>query len=386
MKRHFATFSLRHMAISTFLTVFLAGCTATGPGVGTENIPGKTIGNGSVKVALILPLSGSASTAGQSMLKAAELAHKNISKAGITILVKDDASSPSQAKAAASAALAEGAEIILGPLTANQTQSVAEVSRSAGKPVISFSTDTTVASPGVYLMGFLPQAETEQIISYAAAQGKKSIAALIPQSAYGNVVEAALLETASRKGIRIALVERYAEGQAFTAAKKIVPLVTGDNPEADALFLPDSGTGMNTVNTALQSAGFNAAKVKLLGTGVWARSGIFSLSMFQGAWFTAPDTSGYHAFVNQYRSQYGNDPVRVASQTYDAVSLVAALVRTQGAQRFSESVLTNSAGFAGADGVFRFRSNGTNDRALAIFEVQSGSSRIIRAAPKSFSR
>ena len=38
----------------------------------------------------------------------------------------------------------------------------------------------------------------------------------------------------------------------------------------------------------------------------------------------------------------GQDPVRTATLAYDAVALVAALVKTQGAQRFSEQVLTNS--------------------------------------------
>jgi hypothetical protein len=47
-------------------------------------------------------------------------------------------------------------------------------------------------------------------------------------------------------------------------------------------------------------------------------------------------------------------------------------VRTQGTQRFSESALTNPSGFAGADGVFRFRSDGTNDRALAVYEIRNG--------------
>ena len=38
----------------------------------------------------------------------------------------------------------------------------------------------------------------------------------------------------------------------------------------------------------------------------------------------------------------GRIPVRTASLAYDAVALVAALVKTQGQQRFSEQVLTNS--------------------------------------------
>ena len=65
-------------------------------------------------------------------------------------------------------------------------------------------------------------------------------------------------------------------------------------------------------------------------------------------------------------------------------SLVAALVKTQGANRFSEEVLTNPSGFAGTDGVFRFRNDGTSERGLAVMEIRNGAVRPISPAPTSF--
>jgi branched-chain amino acid transport system substrate-binding protein len=76
--------------------------------------------------------------------------------------------------------------------------------------------------------------------------------------------------------------------------------------------------------------------------------------------------------------------VRTAALAYDAVALVAALVKTQGQQRFSEGVLTNSSGFAGIDGVFRFRRDGTNERGLAVMRVTPTGGQPISPAPKSF--
>ena len=61
--------------------------------------------------------------------------------------------------------------------------------------------------------------------------------------------------------------------------------------------------------------------------------------------------------------------MRTATLSYDAVALVAALVKTQGPQRFSEQVLTSASGFAGIDGLFRFRTDGTNERGLAVMKV-----------------
>ena len=48
---------------------------------------------------------------------------------------------------------------------------------------------------------------------------------------------------------------------------------------------------------------------------------------------------------------------------------------TQGTQRFSPEVLTNPSGFAGIDGLFRFRADGTNERGLAVMKVGTGGAR-----------
>ena len=76
--------------------------------------------------------------------------------------------------------------------------------------------------------------------------------------------------------------------------------------------------------------------------------------------------------------------MRTATLAYDAVALIAALVKTQGAQRFSTQILTNSSGFSGNDGIFRFRRNGTNDRGLAVMRVTSSGGLVVSPAPRSF--
>jgi hypothetical protein len=76
--------------------------------------------------------------------------------------------------------------------------------------------------------------------------------------------------------------------------------------------------------------------------------------------------------------------VRAATLSYDAVALVAALVKTQGPQRFSGAVLTNSSGFSGKDGLFRFRPDGTNDRGLAVLRVTATGPQVVAPAPRAF--
>jgi hypothetical protein len=76
--------------------------------------------------------------------------------------------------------------------------------------------------------------------------------------------------------------------------------------------------------------------------------------------------------------------VRTATLAYDAVALVCALARTQGGQRFAPEVLTNTSGFAGIDGLFRFRPDGTNERGLAVMRVGQAGAVPVAGSPKSF--
>ena len=338
------------------------------------------VGTGQVKVGLILPLSaaGNAGIAAQSMKNAAEMALAEFQNPNIQLLIKDDAGSPQGAQQAAQQALDEGAEIILGPLFAASVPAVAQVARGRGISVIAFSTDSSVANRGVYLLSFLPESDVNRIIEYAASTGKRAFAALLPDNAYGNVVEAAFKQAVSRRGGRVVAFERYGADRAGVAR------MAQSLGQADALLLADDGDSVVATADALTAAGANLKNIQLLGTGLWDNPRVSNSAALRGGLYAAPDPSGFRAFSGRYRAKYGAEPVRTATLAYDAVALVAALARTQGPQRFSPEVLTNPSGFAGIDGLFRFRADGTNERGLAVMRVASSGPVPVAGSPKSF--
>ena len=343
------------------------------------------IGNGQIKVGLLLPLSapGNAGLAGQSMRNAAELALTEFNNPNIQLLVKDDGGSAQGAQQAAQQALDEGAEIILGPLFAQSVTPAGQIARSRGVPLIAFSTDSNVAGRGVYLLSFLPESDVDRITEYAIAQGRRSFVALVPDNAYGSVVEAEFKQVVARKGARVIALERYpADGGGRTgdAARQIAQAAS----RADALFIPDSGEGVAAVTQALAANGLNLKRLQALGTGLWDDPRIFQDAATEGGWFPAPDSAGFRAFATRYRTKYGQEPVRTATLAYDAVALIAALVKTQGAKRFAPETLTNASGFAGIDGVFRFRADGTNQRGLAVLKATPSGGQVIAPAPRTF--
>ena len=338
-------------------------------------------GTGQVKVGLILPLSAAANAgvAAQSMKNAAEMALAEFQNPNIQLLIKDDGGNPQGAQQGTQQALDEGAEIILGPLFAASVPATAQLARTRGVSVIAFSTDSSIAGRGVYLLSFLPESDVNRIIEYAASTGKRSFAALLPENAYGNVVEAAFKQAVGRRGGRIVAFEKYGADRA-TAARTVAQALG----QADALFIADDGDSVVTVADALTAAGANLRSIQLLGTGLWDNPRVYASPALQGGLYAAPDPSGFRSFSARYRAKFGSDPVRTATLAYDAVALVAALARTQGPQRFSPEVLTNPSGFAGIDGLFRFRADGTNERGLAVMKVTTGGGVPVAGSPKSF--
>jgi len=346
--------------------------------------PGATIGAGEVKAGLILPLSagGNAGVAGQAMRNAAEMALSEFNAPNIQLLVMDDGGNADTARQVAQQALDGGAEIILGPLFAQSVSTVGQVARARNVPVIAFSTDANVASNGIYLLSFLPETDVERIVQYATSTGKHSYAALIPDNPYGTVVEAAFKQAVARRNGQIVAIERYSHDKAAMAAP--VRNVAQVAVRTDAIFIPDGGDAVPDVVALLMSNGVNTKKVQLLGTGLWDDPRISNAPGLDGGWYAAPEGAGFRAFAERYRNRYKQEPVRTATLAYDAVALIAALVKTQGTQRFSATVLTNPSGFTGIDGLFRFRQDGTNDRGLAVLRVTATGAQTISPAPKSF--
>ncbi|MBI1867496.1 MAG: penicillin-binding protein activator [Methylocystis sp.] len=340
------------------------------------------IGNGATRLALIVPLTQSSgpSVVGASLRNAAKLAYADSGASDVSILVKDDHSSPSGAQAATQAALSEGAEIVLGPVFAGNVKEAGRIARTAGKPLIAFSTDTSAASRGIYLLSFLVEGYVERIVEFAAQRGKKSIAALVPENDYGAIALAQFQQSAATHGVRVLTIERYKPGAVRDSARRIAAA----SAQIDALFIPEQAEAMAGVSRELLAAGVDPTKIQILGTGLWNDARVLNLPALQGAWFAAPENAGFNAFAQRYRAQFNADPARVATLAYDAVSLAIALSRSQASQRYSESVLTNPSGFNGADGVFRFRPDGTNDRGLSVLEISQGAAKVLSPAPRSF--
>jgi hypothetical protein len=91
--------------------------------------------------------------------------------------------------------------------------------------------------------------------------------------------------------------------------------------------------------------------------------------------------AGWSEFAQKYAKTYQAAPPRIAGFAHDAVSMAIVLAGDASRKGFSAPALTRASGFAGIDGAYRLRLDGTTDRALAILEVQKFGPTVIEPAP-----
>jgi len=379
--------ALRLVLASLAVAALFAACGAPGGGGGGPG-PGITGSTGTVKVALLLPISASGSTpaVAKALKQAAELALFDFDNPNVTLVPKDTKGTPEGARLAAESAMQEGAELIIGPLFAQEVSGAAPVARQRGVPMIAFSSDEKVAGGGVYLLSFLAGRDVPRIVSFAMSRGKRNFAELVPQSAYGRIAEAAFARAVSSGGGQAAVRATFPpnDSNAMLGPVRQVANAIKSGQPVDALFLPAGREDLPSLAPLLASAELSSARVQFIGTGQWDYPNIGGDRALVGGWYPAPDPKGWSNFVQRYSKTYGATPPRIASLAYDAVSLAVSLSPNAPGQRYTTPQLTRPSGFSGVDGLFRLLSDGTSERGLAILEVREGGPQVIDPAPSSF--
>jgi branched-chain amino acid transport system substrate-binding protein len=355
------------------------------PTTPTQPIPGTAV-DAHIKVALLLPLSGENAPLGESLLQAAQLAIFEAPDANVALLVRDTGDSPFGAAQAAQQAIREGAELILGPVFGSSVTAVAPVAKASSVSVVSFSTDKSVAQPGAFVMGILPGVQVQRVVAYASRQGLQRIAALLPQSPYGQTVREALQAAASSSRAQVVRVDFYDPRSidASAAIGQTGQFISGGGA-VDALLVPETSERLHGITNQFASFGIDPTRVRLLGSTLWDDDpALGSDPMLVGGWYAAPNPGPWRDFRGRFRAAYGVDPPRLATIAYDATLLAILLAGGPNGPDFSAVALTDPAGFAGVDGIFRFKRDGTVERGLAIMEVRDGFVDVREPAPQSF--
>jgi ABC-type branched-subunit amino acid transport system substrate-binding protein len=382
----------RRKLMAVGVAMLLAGCKLIpggGPATGPAPVPAPTpapTGTGLPtdtsrhRLALLVPMSGANGAVGQSIANATTMALLDTNADNLRITTYDTAGG---ARGAAQRAISDGNELILGPLLSEDVTQVLAEARPAKVPLITFSNDTTVAGPDVFVIGQAPEQSVDRTVDYARARGAARFAAIVPEGDYGQRVAAAFRTSVVGNSGTVAGIETYARGNTsiVSAATRLA-----QRGGYDSVLIADGSRLAAQAAGVLRPRGTGA--VKLLGTELWSgESGITRVPALRGAWFSAISDTRFKRFSDSYKTRFGAQPYRVSTLGYDAVLLALRIAKEwKPGRSFPTAKLRDEGGFLGLDGAFRFGRNGVVERAMEVREVRDGQVIIVEAAPAQFAK
>lgn len=378
----------RRMLVIAGASAILAGCQVIPKGPTTSTAPeprptptpsesGLPDDEARHRVALLVPMSGTNGTVGQSIANATTMALLDTNADNLRITTYDTSTNP---RDAARRAIADGNKLILGPLLGSNVGQVLAEARPADVPLISFSNDTSVAGAGVFLMGHIPEQSIARSVAYARQRGSANFAAIVPDGEYGRRAEAALSAAVVDSGARVVATETYTRSNTsvVSAAQRIA-----EEGGFDTVLLADGERLASLAARELRSGG---GKMQILGTELWSgESAVTSAAALRGALFAAVSDARFKRFSDSYNGRFGSQPYRISTLGYDGVLLALRVAEDwQVGRSFPVARLREEGGFLGLDGPFRFQRNGVIERAMEVREVRDGQVVIVSPAPSGF--
>ena len=361
-------------------TIPIGGGGGGGPTINTRN---------AVSVALLVP--GGSADAGDDLLarnfeNAARMAIADLGDVQIDLRVYNTGSDAGQAAAVAQQAVADGAKIIIGPLRAEESNAVGVAVAQAGINVLSFSNNADIAGGNVFVLGNTFPNIADRLVSYAASQGKRRLAVVYDQNAQGEVGRNAVEAAATRHGASVVATGTYqfSQDSIISSVPGIAATIRGASVDA-VILTADTVGALPLLTQLLTENQVNPATTTFMGLTRWdVPAGTVELPGVQGGIFTLPDPGLAQQFSDRYAAAYGEPPHPLAGLAYDGIAAIGALIKAGKSDALAVSGLTQGSGFAGVNGIFRLRSDGTSERGLAVAQIINRQVTVIDPAPRAF--
>lgn len=342
-----------------------------------------------IPVALLVPYDSAQSADGalaKSIENAARLAMADLDGVTIDLRVYATGGQAERASAAASRAVNEGAKIILGPVYGGSAKLAGIAAGNAGVNLLSFSNNPEVAGGNVFILGATFDNTANRLVRYAAKNGKRRIMIVNAQSPAENAGAAAIKGAIARNGSTLSGEKSFELSQEGVVAS-IGPIAsTARSSGADAVFFTSGNDGaMPLLAQMLPETGIKSPDTQYIGLQRWNfPASAVSLPGLQNSWFAIPDQQLVQNFSSRYSAAYGQAPHALAGLAYDGIAAIGALAKSGDSKALTAQALTRGSGFVGVNGIFRLKSDGTNERGLSVATIQNNQVIEIDAAPRAF--
>ncbi|SDR60727.1 amino acid/amide ABC transporter substrate-binding protein, HAAT family [Rhizobiales bacterium GAS113] len=367
---------LTRRSFSTALTATLAAPAL----IGRAGAQGATI-----KIGMVLPVTGPAAEQGRYALTGAKLALDAVNKAGGVLgkqieLITEDDQTTNPGVVLAFSKLAAQSDIVafLGSIRSTQVHAMSPDVLKLGKPVMIGGTDPTLTHMGnPWLFRFRPNdSYSGRVLADYGVNtlGKKNWAIVHSTDAFGTAAGKALADALGKIGATVALDQGYAnQSQDFTPVVLAVKQSGADILGSYFTFENDLGIfarqlrqlGVNIPYVGSPSI-VNVTAMKLAGPALYGTFGVTD--------FAEDSSEAAKAFSKIYREVAKVAPDVQASWTYDAMTILCAAINKAGKTdptAVREAILAIK-GFPGAEGQYNFDANGDGLHGYNIVRNEKG--------------
>lgn len=218
-------------------------------------------------IAVLLPQGGRLGVVSQDIYKGLQAARSSLNNnTGVRLYDVDAGGAVAQYKKA----VADGADIIVGPLDKASLGELMAQPRILTKPILSLNylNNGTRIPAALYQFGLLPEDEAKQVAEFAIARNQRTAIILAPDSSWGDRVANAFRTAYQRKGGKPIAIKKYPNKASKAYLKTVKAALTQAQGRASMIFLAASPSQARLMQPLLAAQTPN--------TPVYATSHIFS--------------------------------------------------------------------------------------------------------------
>ncbi|WP_449374167.1 branched-chain amino acid ABC transporter substrate-binding protein [Arthrobacter psychrolactophilus] len=301
----------------------------------------KSADAGPIKIAAVIPLSGSSAPTGVFMKNGMQMAIDEINAKGgvlgrqLQFDPEDEACDPTQAAAAANKAVSNGAVVSVGGYCSGATLPTLPIFNKANIPMIIPAANSqdlvNQKLPNVFLINGTGVQQAAAAVKFMVKDSVKTVALVDDNTSYSKDIAAQTKKDLETDGtVKVALATSVTAGESDYSS--VVHDIMGANP--DMLYWTGYYQEGGLIINQLKAAGYtgkimvadgsvDASLIKIAGGA--SAEGVFA-TMTQ-----TPDTiKGAETWIADYTKKFGSAPGPYSTQSYDAVRVAAEAITKAG--------------------------------------------------------
>ena len=342
-----------------------------------------TFSSEKIRIGLIVPLSGSYSELGNTIIKSVRMAVNKIDDDRIEIIPKDTKSNPINSLRSSKELYEQGVRIVIGPVFNESTKYLDELKDMTFISLTNkiYGNPSNVISAGVNAIS-----QINTIKKFKKINNLERSVFLIPKTDYKKEINLAIdksniklkdkfyydtdptlltaqIEKLTRYSQRkqnledeIKRIENSLDQNKEKKIEKLKKKDTLGGINFDSVIIADFDESLKSVATSLLYTDVSSKRISYLTLNQWFNKSLLKETSLQPIYFPSINKENYDIFINEYNSHYQSEPNQISFLSYDLVGLVYYLIYKNNF-KITDNIFYEKNKFKGKIGIFEINKN-----------------------------